>query len=344
MHQYQSAQQHDPQIKVAIAVFYTIILTMILAQSGLFWWKKKHKRSYELVTLLGLWIVPAVISFHMRYWRFLSVWVIYSGMTLYMLSLCSVGRMDRSTPKRVYKWFSSIYMLSVGLGVVGYILMAMLGFLEAGGVGPQLRAALPSLHSLCISLLWYGLYFGVLGRDCAEVAADRMASLIGMQRQMAVSVRSCGICGEDLQDFGAVMSAREVAAGGTSEGSGQGTVQLGCKHCFHPDCIRGWTIVGKKDTCPTCLEKVDMRKIFAGRPWETRNLTWIQMLDSIRYLIVWNPVLLLALHFFLHFFGIDKFSKHRGDKEALMIMTNGTFYDDLLHVNITALNVTQTFL
>lgn len=68
-------------------------------------------------------------------------------------------------------------MLSVGLGVVGYILMAMLGFLEAGGVGPQLRAALPSLHSLCISLLWYGLYFGVLGRDCAEVAADRMVQL-----------------------------------------------------------------------------------------------------------------------------------------------------------------------
>ncbi len=68
------------------------------------------------------------------------------------------------------------------------------------------------------------------------------------------------------------------------------------------------------------------------------------MLDSIRYLIVWNPVLLLALHFFLHYFGIDKFAKHRGDKEALMIMTNGTFYDDLLHVNTTALNVTQTFL
>ena len=22
--------------------------------------------------------------------------------------------------------------------------------------------------------MWYGLYFGVLGRDCAEVASDRM--------------------------------------------------------------------------------------------------------------------------------------------------------------------------
>ena len=39
-------------------------------------------------------------------------------------------------------------------------------------------------------------------------------------------------------------------------------------------CIRGWTIVGKKDTCPACLEKVDLRTVFHDRPWETRNLSW----------------------------------------------------------------------
>ncbi|KAK9917064.1 hypothetical protein WJX75_000479 [Coccomyxa subellipsoidea] len=334
-------------MKIAILVFYLIILTMILAQSGLFWWKKNHKRSYELVTLLGLWIVPAVISFYMHFWKFLGVWVIYSAITMYMLSLCSVGRMERSTPRRVYKWFSSMYMVSVGLGVAGYVLFFMLGLLETAGAGQQLRAVWPSLNSMCVMLLWYGLYFGVLGRDCAEVAADRMASLIGMQRQMAVSVRSCGICGGDLEDFGAVVSARDAAAGVGDAGGDPGkgaSVQLGCKHCFHPDCIRGWTIVGKKDTCPSCLEKVDMRKIFAGRPWETSNLTWIQMLDSIRYLIVWNPVLLMALHFFLHFFGIDKFSKHRGDREALALMTNGTIYDAMMSANSTSLNGTQTFL
>jgi hypothetical protein len=68
------------------------------------------------------------------------------------------------------------------------------------------------------------------------------------------------------------------------------------------------------------------------------------MLDSIRYLIVWNPVLLMALHFFLHFFGIDKFSKHRGDREALALMTNGTIYDAIMSANSTSLNGTQTFL
>lgn len=52
------------------------------------------------------------------------------------------------------------------------------------------------------------------------------------------------------------------------------TVQLTCKHLFHDQCIRGWTLVGKKDSCPVCLEKVDLRALYADRPWDTRNLTW----------------------------------------------------------------------
>ena len=51
-------------------------------------------------------------------------------------------------------------------------------------------------------------------------------------------------------------------------------LQLACKHLFHDQCIRGWTLIGKKDTCPTCLEKVDLRAIFSDRPWETRNISW----------------------------------------------------------------------
>lgn len=45
--------------------------------------------------------------------------------------------------------------------------------------------------------------------------------------------------------------------------------------------IAGWTIVGKKDTCPVCMEKVDLKQIFADRPWETTNLNWNQMLDMV---------------------------------------------------------------
>ena len=35
----------------------------------------------------------------------------------------------------------------------------------------------------------------------------------------------------------------------------------------------------------------------------------MQMLDSLRYLIVWNPLMLICLHFVLHYIGFDRFSR-----------------------------------
>ncbi|GFH23320.1 uncharacterized protein HaLaN_20917 [Haematococcus lacustris] len=72
--------------------------------------------------------------------------------------------------------------------------------LELLGAGPMLRLLLPKGTSL--DVLWYGLYFGVLGRDCAEVASDRMACALGTQgRRLLNTANSCGICGNELQDF-----------------------------------------------------------------------------------------------------------------------------------------------
>ncbi len=64
----------------------------------------------------------------------------------------------------------------------------------------------------------------------------------------------------------------------------------------------GWTIVGKKDVCPVCLEKVDLKDLYANRPWETSNLSWLQMLDALRYVIVWNPVILGVFSVLAHLF------------------------------------------
>ena len=70
----------------------------------------------------------------------------------------------------MYTFFLGIFRASVALGVAGYVLVIA----EVMGVGALMRPILPP--SLPLSLLWYGIYFGILGRDCAEVAADRMVS------------------------------------------------------------------------------------------------------------------------------------------------------------------------
>ena len=70
-------------------------------------------------------------------------------------------------------------------------------------------------------------------------------------------------------------------------------VKLKCGHEFHEFCLRGWMIVGKHTACPNCGEKVNIRSILGMTPWESQGVVWSQLLDALRYLIVWNPIIFM---------------------------------------------------
>mmetsp|Transcript_35095 Transcript_35095/g.99531 ORF Transcript_35095/g.99531 Transcript_35095/m.99531 type:complete len:429 (-) Transcript_35095:345-1631(-) len=310
-------REMDPAPFTTVLTFYAIMICMIAAQTGLFWWKKNHKRSYELVTLLGLWLFPAITCIVMHFWRFLMVWVLFTAVTGYLLSLCLARPMDRTTPRKVYTWFLVLYKVSVFIGSFGYFLLLAFYFLEVFGLHHLVHDVISKVitPSAAILWIWYGLYFGILGRDSAEVCADTMSKRLGTGRKLSVSVNSCGICAQELRDFTHL---------GEQQGEGyEKTVQLACKHLFHSGCIRGWTIVGKKDSCPVCNEKVDMRSLYSDRPWETRNLSWIQMLDAVRYMVVWNPLILLGLHAVFAFFGLDHSHDQHHPLHAMPIDSSG---------------------
>lgn len=76
----------------------------------------------------------------------------------------------------VYKWFYFIYKLSYVLGLFGYVLcvLTFLGLNIVFDVKPHVWV------DCGVMFLFYGLYFGVLGRDVAEICADKMASHIGV--------------------------------------------------------------------------------------------------------------------------------------------------------------------
>lgn len=76
----------------------------------------------------------------------------------------------------VYKWFYFIYKLSYGLGIIGYIVM-MLTFVGFNLLFNQQPTVWMDVGFMFI---FYGLYFGVLGRDLSEICADKMAANIGV--------------------------------------------------------------------------------------------------------------------------------------------------------------------
>ena len=73
---------------------------------------------------------------------------------------------------------------------------------------------------------------------------------MGTRRSLSVSLKDCGICGSELADY-----RRHMAGPGDNGGPGPAaaapaaeaaSVQLACKHLFHPRCIKGWTLVGAR--------------------------------------------------------------------------------------------------
>lgn len=71
------------------------------AQGGLYAWRKYHRRSYELASLVGLWVIPPIISFELGFYRFLLAWAVYSAISGFHLYLCYVGPLNKDLPLRV---------------------------------------------------------------------------------------------------------------------------------------------------------------------------------------------------------------------------------------------------
>ena len=55
--------------------------TLFAAQIILFVWQKRHKKSYNAATLLGMLIIPVIWAISAGFKRFLVIWTIYSLVT-----------------------------------------------------------------------------------------------------------------------------------------------------------------------------------------------------------------------------------------------------------------------
>ncbi|KNC55373.1 RNF121 protein [Thecamonas trahens ATCC 50062] len=262
------------------AMFFILVAAMIGAQIGLHLWKSRHARSYHMVSLLGLWLFPAILSLYHGYGRMLVVWITFTVVTAWLGFKASRKPLHQRTPRLVYTWFSAFYRLFYAIGVIGYILVMA----EFFGVTHLLSDS----HSLAYYgslMLFYGLYYGVLSRDAAELATSSMAVSMGIKTGKDDGLASrrfnpdvCAICGDGLDRFDETEKVCE----------------LDCKHAFHEFCIRGWTIIGKKDTCPFCTEKVNLKAMFRN-PWESQSIFWGNLLSAIRALVVWNPLIVLTV-------------------------------------------------
>ena len=78
------------------------------------------------------------------------------------------------TTRLVYRWFLLIYQGTYAIGIAGYLTL----LLFFTGVGFLLPFEPDTVMEAGVTLVFYGVYFGVMGRDCAELCVDYMAASI----------------------------------------------------------------------------------------------------------------------------------------------------------------------
>ncbi|XP_053418777.1 RING finger protein 121 isoform X1 [Nycticebus coucang] len=293
-----------------------LIATLVVAQLLLVQWKQRHPRSYNSLRLLP-WVECNDITAHsnlqllgssdspasasqvtgttvkLHWWRFLVIWILFSAVTAFVTFRATRKPLVQTTPRLVYKWFLLIYKISYATGIVGYMAVMFTLF----GLNLLFKIKPEDAMDFGISLLFYGLYYGVLERDFAEMCADYMASTIGFYSESGMPTKHlsdsvCAVCGQ------------QIFVDVSEEGIIENTYRLSCNHVFHEFCIRGWCIVGKKQTCPYCKEKVDLKRMFSN-PWERPHVMYGQLLDWLRYLVAWQPVIIGLVQGINYILGLE---------------------------------------
>lgn len=221
LHQ-QMHEKHKGHDQMHAEMLLILVITLIVAQFALYEWKKRYYRSYLLMSLLALWLLPVGMSIKNFWWRFVIIWLIFSAITGVVMKKAYQKPIEGNTPRIVYKWFLFIYKLSYALGIIGYVIMLMtfVGINLIFGSTPQ------AWMDVALMLVFYGLYYGVLGRDLSELCTDKMTAHLGYYNIEGIPTKSlpkdlCGLCAHKL-----FVSEGEV-------GVIEDTYKLTCGHTFH---------------------------------------------------------------------------------------------------------------
>jgi RING finger protein 121/175 len=311
------ALEHAGHSTLHRQLVWMILALMFASQMGLVYWRRSHPRSFRRVTLLGAWLAVPLLAIATRaFWLLLSLWLVYTLLAARLVARALRVPLDKHTPRDVYTFFLAVFRLSQGVAGVGYVILCIEFMM------PAFIPLIGMVAWLALQLIGVGLYFGLLCRDTAELCCDAMSASLGYGTFVAKGKRArgkgdddddaaaadlprralqsnvCGICSLPLANLRDASGGAAVADDATDEP----VVELNCKHRYHEACVRGWTLVGKKDVCPQCGEKVAYGESITVHPWQRTSVLWAQCLDAIGLLVVWNPLIILSLQAVIYVF------------------------------------------
>ncbi|KAH9386379.1 RING finger protein 121/175 [Nematocida major] len=216
-------------------------------------WKRYHPKSFGIVSVATLLLFPLFMGVLARSYFFICAWLFVAFVHLVVFQDVFMGRRPKLLTTNVYNVYRVIFQASLVASIAGYLMVAY-GFFKRS----------PGVYSRGMSSLLYTLYFTLITRTCLDIVSDRTSGAILPSKAAKTQSTQCPMCQESL---------------------GSKKITLECRESFHIDCIKNWKILGKKDTCPSCKEKVDLGSVEMN-PWQKNEYLFTKFLDFTGNLIL----------------------------------------------------------
>lgn len=104
---------HD-QVHSTMALI--LMLSLLLSQYLILFWKNSHPKSFAALSTIGMWFIPPLFALYSSSWRFLLVWTAFGVVNAFVIWKASERPLSSVTPRLVYKWYATAYSFTYGLG------------------------------------------------------------------------------------------------------------------------------------------------------------------------------------------------------------------------------------
>jgi RING finger protein 121 len=98
-----------------------LLVTLIVSQVLLVFWRTRHFKSFQFVTMIGMWFIPFFISLKFMHIRFLLIWTFFTIVTVMIALRANKSPIERTTPRLLYKWFLLVHKIAYIISIVGYV-------------------------------------------------------------------------------------------------------------------------------------------------------------------------------------------------------------------------------
>ena len=170
---------HADDSSAGRVILWSLILVAVGTQAAVVQWKRVHPRSFNLLSLLGLWVVPPAWVASRGVGALLTspfawAWLLFSLLMAALIFAVRARTLDSATPGVVYGVLEAVYLQC--LAVCSFVGSAVTVLF----IAPPIAAALPEwcLNLLLGAGLW-AVYFAVLVRDVTGVISETLTARLG---------------------------------------------------------------------------------------------------------------------------------------------------------------------